>query len=443
MIRIRKGLNIPITGLPDQRITEGNPVKTVALLGSDYVGMKPTMMTSEGDVVQAGQLLFTDKKIPGVRYTSPVSGRVKAIHRGEKRVLQSVVIECNNKEGLQFQAYSVSDLPSLSRDQVKEQLITSGMWCALRTRPYSKVPDPESEPHSIFVAAMDTRPLSANPDVIIKMHQADFSSGLQVLNHLTSGKLYLCTAPGSDIPSKPAEQIVFSGPHPAGLVGTHIHFIDPVSDNKTVWHIGYQDVIGIGKLFTSGQLWQQRVIALSGPQVKNPRLIVTLLGASLDEIVDNELVSGDNRVISGSVLGGRHGAGVLNFLGRYHDQVSVLKEGKERPFLHYLSPGLNRFSVLPIYVSRFLKRRFNMTTTTNGSPRAMVPVGSYERVMPLDILPTQLLRSLIVSDIEMAQELGMLELDEEDLALCTFVCPGKYEYGPLLRDNLTLMAKEG
>lgn len=443
MIRIRQGLNIPISGLPDQRITEGNPVSKVALLGDDYIGMKPTMMVSEGDIIRAGQPLFTDKKTPGVQYTAPVSGKVTGVHRGEKRALQSVVIERSDEEGIQFQAWSVGELASLSEANVKEQMVESGLWSALRTRPYSKVPAPDSQPHSIFITAMDTRPLSANPEVIIQIYQADFSSGLHVLQHLTPGKLYLCAAPGADIPSEPAEHVTFSGPHPAGLPGTHIHFLDPVSADKAVWYLGYQDVIAIGKLFTSGQLWQERIIALSGPQVKQPRLVRTIPGACLDEVTVNELVSGENRVISGSVLGGRQGVGPLAFLGRYHDQVSVLKEGRERSFLHYLSPGIRRFSVLPVYLSRFFKQRFNMTTTTNGSPRAMVPVGSYERIMPLDILPTQLLRALIVGDIEMAQGLGMLELDEEDLALCTFVCPGKYEYGPILRDNLTLMEKEG
>ena len=443
MIRIRKGLNIPITGVPDQKISNGNAVNTAALLGMDYVGLKPTMAVNEGDTVQAGELLFTDKKTAGIRFTAPVSGRVTAVNRGDRRVLQSVVIERDGKESVQFSTWPENDLSTLSQVQVVEQLVQSGLWCALRTRPYSKVPAPESEPHSIFVTAMDTQPLAADPEVIIKHYKPDFTNGLKVLQHLTKGVVYLCAAPGADIPADSCRLEIFSGPHPAGLPGTHIHFLDPVSTKKTVWYIGYQDVIAIGRLFVTGQLWQERIVALTGPQVRQPRLVKTCPGASLKDLLVNEVEDNENRVISGSVLAGRNARDSECYLGRYHHQVSVLREGVERSLLHYFSPGLRRFSIMPVYLSHLFKRKFPMTTAANGSLRAMVPVGSYEQVMPLDILPTQLLRALIVSDIEMAEGLGMLELDEEDLALCTFVCPGKYEYGPILRDNLMLMEKEG
>jgi len=442
MIRIKKGLNIPITGLPDQQISKGNEVTSVAVSGIDYVGMKPTMAVSVGDSIKAGQVLFCDKKIPAIRYTAPVSGTISAINRGNKRVLHSVVIERNDDEGLHFNTFSIDALMSLTTEKVIDKLLLSGLWSAFRTRPYSKTPDPTMLPNSIFVNAMDTRPLSANPEVVINEYTSDFSSGLKVLQHLTEGKLYLCAAPGVDLPMEMATKVVFSGPHPAGLPGTHIHFIDPVSAKKTVWTINYQDVVAIGKLFTTGFLWQERIVALAGPQVLAPRLIRTVPGADLNELTMNEVKQGTNRVISGSVLGGRTASETFRFLGRYHHQVSVIKEDNERSFMHYLSLGLNRFSVMPIYLSSLFNRRFSMTSSTNGSPRAMVPVGSYEKVMPMDILPTQLLRSLIVGDIETAEGLGMLELDEEDLALCTFVCPGKYEYGPILRDNLTLMEQE-
>ncbi|MCY4330012.1 MAG: Na(+)-translocating NADH-quinone reductase subunit A [Endozoicomonadaceae bacterium] len=444
MIQIKKGLNIPIQGIPDQQITTGNLIKTVALVGEDYIGMKPVMEIAKGDQVRAGEVLFRHKRTEQIQYTAPVSGKIVAINRGQKRVLQSVVIERNEEEGRTFTTWSFEQLAALTREEVIQQLTESGLWCALRARPFSKIPDPKTAPHSLFVTAMDTRPLAADPAVIIKAYQADFSSGLEVLKHLTAGELYLCTAPNAGFPSGPAEQVTFSGPHPAGLPGTHIHFVDPVSVNKTVWHINYQDVIAIGKLFTTGHLWQERIISLAGPQVKNPRLIKTVPGACLNEIVAGELTEAENRVISGSVLSGRQAdSKAVDFLGRYDNQVSVLEEGRERTFLHYLRLGLKRFSVMPVYLSYLFKQKFAMTTTTNGSPRAMVPVGSYERIMPLDILPTQLLRALIVGDTEMAHQLGALELDEEDLALCTFVCPGKYEYGSVLRDNLRRIEEEG
>ncbi|MFY9334194.1 MAG: NADH:ubiquinone reductase (Na(+)-transporting) subunit A, partial [Porticoccaceae bacterium] len=235
----------------------------------------------------------------------------------------------------------------------------------------------------------------------------------------------------------------FSGPHPAGLAGTHIHFIQPVSANKTVWTVGYQDVIAFGALFTNGVVDDSRVVALGGPQVNQPRLLKTRLGANLNQLVIGELKNDENRVISGSVLAGRKAAGEFAFLGRYHSQVSVIREGRERTFLHYLRAGFDNHSALPIFISRLSNKVFNMTSSTNGSERAMVPVGGYEDVTALDLLPIQLLRSLIVGDTEMAQKLGCLELDEEDVGLYTYVCVGKYEYGSILRDNLTRIEKEG
>lgn len=448
MIEIRRGLDLPITGKPEQSIAPGSPVRSVAVVGSDYNGMKPTMAVQVGDRVKLGQQLFSDKKTPGVIYTAPAAGTIAAIHRGARRVLQSVVIDVDGDEQETFASFSAAELDSLDRDKVKENLISSGQWTALRTRPYSKVPAPESEPHSIFVTAMDTQPLAGDPQLVIAESIDDFNNGLSVLSRLTDGKVYVCTTPDAQLDVKTGERVsvhTFGGPHPAGNAGTHIHFLDSVGiGQKTVWSIGYQDVIAFGKLFTTGRIAVERVVSLAGPQVEKPQLLRTRLGANLDELTAGLLAPGENRVISGSVFGGRQAIGPFAFLGRYHNQVSVLLEGRERPFLHYLSLGSNRFSAFPIYLSKFLKgKRFSFTTSTNGSERAMVPVGSYERVMPLDILPTQLLRALIVGDTETAQQLGCLELDEEDLALCTFVCPGKYEYGPILRDNLSTIEREG
>lgn len=448
MINIRRGLDLPIAGVPEQAIKDGPTIRTVALLGPDYVGMKPTMEVAVGDHVKLGQLLFTDKKTPGVRYTSPGAGVVTAINRGERRAFRSVVIELEGDEQETFQQYAEQQLSGLERAAVVDNLVQSGLWTALRTRPYSKVPSPESTARSIFVTAIDTNPLAANPALIIAANVADFNNGLRVLTRLTDGPVHLCTAADGASDGlgvvEGVEQHQFSGPHPAGLVGTHIHFVDPVSASKTVWTIGYQDVIAVGKLFTTGRLEVSRVVSLAGPQVANPRLMKTRLGASLTELTEGELNEGENRVISGSVLAGHTGKGDLAYLGRYHTQVSVILEGRQRELLRYLSLGKTRHSATPIYLSSLTKgKRFAFTSNTNGSERAMVPIGSYEKVMPLDILPTQLLRALIVGDTETAQQLGCLELDEEDLALCTYVCVGKYEYGPILRENLSRIEKEG
>ena len=447
MIKIKKGLDLPIAGLPEQQIHDGPAIPFVALLGEEYVGMRPSMLVQEGDKVLKGQPLFEDKKNPGVLFTAPASGTVKAINRGERRVLQSLVIEVQGDEQVVFERFAPEDLAKLPRETVQAQLLASGLWTALRTRPFSKAPQPASVPAAIFVTAIDTNPLSADPQPIIRANREIFDAGLTLLSRLTDGKVHVCQAVGGKLGGHPAGQVAFNefaGPHPAGLVGTHIHFLEPVSLKKMVWHLNYQDVIAIGKLFVEGEIWTERVIALAGPQVKNPRLIRTRLGASLDLVTAGELEEGENRIISGSVLSGTIAAGPLAWLGRFHLQVTVLKEGREKELFGWVMPGADKYSITRTTIGHFLKRKlFNFSTDTNGGERAMVPIGNYERVMPLDILPTMLLRDLLAGDTDSAQALGCLELDEEDLALCTYVCPGKYEYGPVLREVLTRIEQEG
>lgn len=445
MITIKKGLDVPVVGSPQQVIHDGNAIKTVATLGEEFVGMRPTMFVKVEDRVKKGQVLFEDKKNPGVKFTAQASGVVKEINRGEKRVLQSVVIEIDGNEKETFPSYSANELSKLDRQDVVNNLVNSGLWTALRTRPYSKVPAIDSTPTAIFVSAMDTNPNAADPEVIINEQAEAFKQGLIILSRLTEGDIFVSKAPGANIPVEANVKVnEFAGKHPAGLVGTQIHFLKPVSADKFVWHLGYQDVIAFGKLFTTGELDCTRVISLAGPAAKNPRLVRTLLGASTAELTENEVKPGELRVVSGSLLSGSTAKGVHGYLGRYHVQISLILEGREKEFIGYMYPGPNKFSVTRAYMSHFFpKKLFNMTTTTNGSSRAMVPIGNYERVMPLDILPTLLLRDLAAGDTDSAQQLGALELDEEDLALCTFVCPGKTDYGVLLRDCLTIIEKEG
>ncbi|HGG9053644.1 TPA: Na(+)-translocating NADH-quinone reductase subunit A [Enterobacter hormaechei subsp. xiangfangensis] len=447
MFRIRKGLDLPISGVPEQHVTTGASIHHVAIVGDDYVGMRPAMLVQEGDRVIKGQALFEDKKNPGVMFTAPASGTVVAIHRGERRVLQSVVIQIEGDEKREFARFDAADLATLSHDAVQTQLLESGLWTALRTRPYSKTPVPGTVPAAIFVTAIDTNPLSADPQPLILAERKAFDAGLTVLTHLTPGKVHVCQASGGKLGGHPQGQVAFNefaGPHPAGLVGTHIHFLEPVSLTKQVWHLNYQDVIAIGKLFTTGELCAERIIAIGGPQATQPRLVRTLLGADLTALLAGETKEGENRIISGSVLSGRHATGPMAWLGRFHLQVSVVLEGREKELFGWVLPGAEKYSVTRTTLGHFLRRKlFNFSTSTNGGERAMVPIGNYERVMPLDILPTVLLRDLLAGDTDGAQALGCLELDEEDLALCTYVCPGKYEYGPVLREVLTRIEQEG
>lgn len=447
LIKIKKGLDLPITGYPEQVVRGGKYPRTVAVLGIDYAGMKPRFSVLVNEYVKLGQPLFHDKKVPSVQYTAPGAGEIIEINRGEKRRLISVVVRLDGDEEISFESYGENKLASLPREHIVKLLLESGMWTSIRARPFSKVPDPGSVPHSLFITAMDSNPLAPLVPRTIEGRERHFMNGMTVLSRLTQGTVYLCKTEGDGIPVPEVPNLSvheFSGPHPAGNVGTHIHFLDPVSSKKQVWYINAQDVIAVGALFTSGRLHLERVIALGGPSVKNPRLVRTRTGASVEDITANELSEGDHRIISGSVFSGHTARGAARFLGRFHQQISVLPEEGRRQFLGWLRPGLNEYSVKNIVLSRlFPGKKFTFTTSTHGEKRSIVPVGAYEKVMPLDIMPTHLLKALAVDDIEEAQRLGCLELDEEDIALCTFVCQSKQDHGSALRRNLSLIEKEG
>lgn len=445
--KIKKGLDIPIAGAPSEEISDKTGVSRVALVGPDYVGMKPTMKVQVGDHVKRGQLLFTDKKREGVNYTSPAAGKVIEINRGARRAFESIVIEVDKTEDdVAFSVPPVDKIGASSAEEIKKPLVESGVWNALRTRPFGKVADPLGPlPSAIFVTAMETDPLSGSVDAIMKGQEADFETGLRALSQLTDGPLWLCESPeNTPMPGVGKAKVAhFSGKHPAGLPGTHIHFLHPVSLDRFVGYIHFQDVIHWGKFFRTGKVPVERIISLAGPHVNNPRLIRTRLGASLDEIVSGEIQE-DSRVVSGSLLSGRTASGAFAYLGRYHNHVSVIREGGEREFLGWHMPGFNKFSMLRVFVSSLIPgKKYKMDSRVHGSKRAVIPVGVYEKVMPLDILATPLLKALMMKDSDLASDLGALELEEEDIALCTFVCPGKNEYEPALREILTIIEKEG
>lgn len=437
---IVKGLDVPIAGGPDQKsVPEQKAVGTAAVVGPDYNGLRPRLLVDPDETVKLGQALFADRRDERIVFTAPGGGRVKEINRGARRALISVVVELDGEDAQGFSSWQAGELSTLRRDQVVDTLLSAGLWPAFRTRPYSNIADPARPPASIFVTATDSNPLAPRPETVIEPHREDFANGMTAVSRLTDGSVFLCHAPSADPPTGAAPNIVpvqFAGPHPSGLVGTHIHFLDPVHANKTVWHLGYQDVIAIGKLFTTGRLWVERVISLAGPAVIRPRLIRTRLGANIGDLVRGELREGVNRVISGSVLSGRRVSGADAYLGRYHNQISVTGEANE-------IPERRAFTTYKLGVTSQPRQKFAMTSARHGDSAPLVPLGGYERVMPLDILATPLLRALLVGDSDMAQGLGCLELDEEDLALCAFVCPGKLDHGGLLRAMLTRIEKEG
>ena len=449
-MKLKKGLDLPIAGAPVQTIHEGPKITKVALNGQDFIGLKPKMLVAEGDKVKKGQPLFLHKASEDVMYVAPGGGTITAINRGARRALETIVISLDEvEEEVTFEAIDAKQLANLSRDMVQKRLYESGQWTSFKTRPYSYVPMQDSVPHSIFVTAMDTDPLCADPKVIINANSDAFSAGLDVISTLTDGRLYVCHHAKDSLPHSAADHVSFEsfeGPHPAGLAGTHIHFLDPVNAEKTVWTISYADVIAIGNLFTTGKLDTNRTIALAGPLATNPRLITTRVGASTDEITAGEAEVGiDCRVISGSVLSGIHAHDQFAYLSRSARQITLIEEDDKQRILGWINPAQGSWSFNNVHLNSFLGlgKKFAFGSNLRGGRRAMVPFGSYERVMPLDILPTQLLRAILTVDTDLAQKLGALELDEEDLALCTFVCHSKYEYGDALRINLTKIEKEG
>ncbi len=440
VFKLKKGLDIPLAGKPAQEITPARPVSTLALLGRDYPGLKPTLAVREGDEVKGGQLLFTDKKNPGVRFTAPGGGVITAINRGPKRLFESLVIQLTADEEAIFFPVPVDD----DGDAVRDLMIESGLWTAFRSRPHGRIPAPSVRPYSIFVTAIDTEPLAPDPKLIIGRQQENFRRGLKLLQSL-SPTVHLCLRKAQDDYIQALTGIKiheFHGPHPAGLPSTHIHFIDPVGKDKTIWHIGYQDVIALGYLGRSGRLHNERIIAIAGPAAKYPRLLKTRLGANINELCRNEF-NPEVRVVSGSLLNGYKAEGTQAYLGRYHQQVCALSDDAGRGLFNWLRPGWNRYSCRGLFLSSFLPRRkFAMSTAAWGGHRAIFPLGTYEQVMPLDIIPTALLKALANEDTEKAIELGCLELIEEDLALCSFVCPGKNNFGPMLRRVLNRIYDE-
>lgn len=441
-VRIRQGLDLQLSGAPEQVIHDGPVIRHVALCGADTVGLKPQMQVAEGDTVRAGQTLFVDKRNPAVKFTAPGRGTVVAVPRGARRTLQSVVIrlddadECTRTIGSSHPGPHSGAEDGLSREAITRHLSGCGLWTAFRTRPFSLVPLAGSVPAAIFITATDTQPLAPDPIVVIQPELTAFEAGLRVLAKLTDGTLWLCTASRWNLgePEVPRlRRATFDGPHPAGLAGTHMHRLDPVGEDRTAWHIGYQDVIAIGRLFTLGVLDQSRVVAIAGEPLARPRLVRTRLGASIDELMAGEYLPGGRvRVVSGSVLSGRAMPEGQGFLGRYHLQATALREGGRPRRFGWFRPGLAK-----------LLSREPVTTALNGRPSGMLPLELFDRLLPGGFLANPLLRALMSGDIERARVLGCLELDEEDLALCAFACPAKCDYPGALRSVLLKIEGEG
>ncbi|MEM9344398.1 MAG: Na(+)-translocating NADH-quinone reductase subunit A [Pseudomonadota bacterium] len=442
---LRKGLDLPVTGTPRMEVDASVDIRSVAIIGDDYLDLKPRISVEEGDTVVAGSPILFDKNMPEALVTAPVAGRVRAINRGARRKLISVVIDVDAEGGAPVNFADTGD--ASTREGLVERLCASGLWTSFRTRPYSKVPQIDAVPEAIYITATDTEPLCGDPTIAINADAEAFKTGVATVARLSGGPTYLCQGEGEPLPGHDAEgvePVAFTGPHPAGLAGTHMHFLTPPQADKFVWTIGYQDVIVIGRLMLTGHYDPSCIIALSGSACKDPRLVKTVAGASMLDLTEADRPDEmPVRLVSGSILSGRAGAGESAYLGRYARQVTIMEEDKKQIPLGWVRPMISKYAIQPVLGSAMSKREFPLTTNLNGGRRAMVPLGTFEKLMPQDFLPTQLLRALLVMDTEQAQLLGALELDEEDLGLVGFACPAKYEYGIALRDSLTKIEREG
>lgn len=444
-IKVKNGLTLPIGGEPEQRIDEGPPLTQVAWHGADYPGLRPKVLVSEGEKVLVGQPLVMDKANESVVFPSPGTGRVVSIERGERRRLLSIVIDL--KESADGAENVNSAHADMRGEALRELLLRTGLWTFLRQRPFDRVARPDKAARSLFVTAIDTNPLAPSLDIIVREKAEAFRHGIGAIGSLIDGPTRLCVARGSEIAGladKNVEVCEFVGRHPAGNVGTHIHMLDPVRRDRVVWHIMAQDVIAISHFLQTGHFPTERIVSLAGPSVLRPRLLRTRRGASISQLLDGQLQSGNHRCISGSVLSGHTARGQHAWLGAFHQQVTVIPEGGERKFIGWMLPDTTTYSVTRALFSRvFPGSAFRFTTDSYGSERAIVPIGVYEQINSLDILPTPLLRALAVDDLEVVEKLGGLELVEEDIAPFTYVCPSKIDWGPILRRNLTLLEKEG
>ncbi|MDY6820286.1 MAG: NADH:ubiquinone reductase (Na(+)-transporting) subunit A [Deferribacterota bacterium] len=442
-ITIKKGLNIPIKGAPKQVIDGRKESAYFAYLGSDFPLLKPSFLKREGDSIRSGEAIFYDKKNPNVKFISPFSGTLKNINRGEKRVLLSVVIE-KDYSGKETN-YNIGKLDNYTKDEIIELLIKSGLFISIKKRPFDSVANPEENPSSIIINAIDTRPLCPSTKVILDEYNEHFNIGLNVISKL-SQKIFLTIPKNLDInvAQKNIRKIHFNNLHPAGLVGTQIFYLDPIKKGKLVWYIDYQHVIAIGHLFTTGRIKKDKIVALSGDEFKSPRLINVPIGAYLGDITKNELKDKNRtRIISGSPLYGHKGDGPLSYLGFYNNQITAIKDVSIRKFMGWALPGTNVYSTTKAFLSKFLSiKKYSFDTSLKGSHRPIIPIGIYEKVFPFKINATYFLKYLLVEDLDSLEKMGVLGLAEEDLSLVTFVCPGKIDYAPKLRKVLNTLAKE-
>lgn len=443
-IKIRKGLNIRLKGKPDKILIPEEKPGRYAVKPVDFPGLFPKMCVKPGAEVKAGTCLFWDKKNEDIKFTAPVSGIVRDVVRGERRRILEVVIDA---KGDDYEDFGKSDPEKMDTEDIKKKLLVSGLWPAVRQRPYHVVANPEETPKSIFISGFDTAPIAADLDYIIElMPEEDYLTGIKVLRKLTEGKVFLNLAANSSsstLKKTPGVEInYFSGPHPAGNVGIQIHHLDPVNKGEVVWYINLQDIVSIGKLFNEGKYAPDKIVALAGSEVEKPRYHRTRTGACIDTITKGNILSDNVRYISGNVLTGQKIA-ADGFLGYYDSTISVIPEGDYYEFFGWITPGFKKFSFSRTFPTWLMpKKKYRLDTNMHGGERAFVITGEYEKVLPMDVYPMQLLKAILIDDIDKMEQLGIYEVAEEDFALCEYICPSKTEIQSIIRKGLDVMIKE-
>jgi Na+-transporting NADH:ubiquinone oxidoreductase subunit A len=443
-IRLKKGLNIRILGKAELILEEAPNAGMYALKPAEFPGLTPRLMVIPGQEVKAGDPLFRDKNTPEICFVSPVGGIVTAVNRGERRRILEVVVKADQTIGTCD--FGKSDPDKMDAAQIKELLLKSGLWPFIKRRPYGILARHNEVPKSIFVSCFDTAPLAPDYQFILKGQESVFQTGINVLSKLTHGKVHIgLPYDSSHIFSgmKNAEITMYDGPHPAGNAGVQIHHTDPVNKGDVVWTIHPQDLLFIGRLFETGKVDFSKIIALAGSEVKSPRYYKTIVGANLAPLVEGKLhANSENRIISGNVLTGKK-VQPDDFLGFYDDLVTVIPEGNYYEFLGWAKPRTKQFSMSHAYFSWLMPgKMFKPDANLHGEKRAYVMTGQYEKVVPMDILPVQLIKAILADDIEKMEKLGIYEVIEEDLALCEFVCTSKTEVQDILRSGINLMIKE-
>lgn len=442
--KIKKGLNINMIGEAEKTIKD-LVTNQFAIKPTDFIGVFPKLRVNEGDSVMAGSPLFIDKYRENIVFTSPVSGRVKEIKRGPKRVLLEVKIEADGKdEAIDFKAENPA---KLKREEVIQKLLNSGVWPMIRQRPYSVIANPNDKPKSIFISTFDTSPLAPDNDLIVHGNGEAFQAGIDALSKLTDGKIHLnvdANATQSKVftNSKGVQINQFSGPHPAGNVGVQINKIDPINKGEIVWYCYPQDVLAIGRLFLTGRFDATRIVAITGSEIKKPAYVKTKIGAAIESLVQSNTSDVDKRFISGNVLTGTK-VELGGYMSFYHTQLTAIPEGNYFEMFGWALPGFDKFSIsrsFPTFL--FKNKKYKLDTNYHGGERALVMTGMYEKVFPFDIYPMQLLKAIMVEDIDLMENLGIYEIDEEDFALCEVIDTSKTNMQEIVRKGLDLMRKE-